>query len=669
MDSRRDTHTKRVAAFVEWLEDNGADLSSVEIRGGPSAGDEENNAVYARTDIDADQRYAWIPSKLVITSAVCKEVLGISAEASELNGPQLLASFLVHQRYATTSDTKSFWKPYIDMLPIVFHTPIEFNSEEAAILHGTPIMYAVDDRLARFHSDFEKARRVLGDRIPQAAMSFENFAWALGVVYSRSFCKDLMSGGDGAQREGAGNEVLLPMLDMFNHMPMRKVTWELTGDGVQFVTNEKLRAGAQVFNNYGPKSNEELLMGYGFCIPNNPFSYYHIRMNYSKDPMAARKRQILERAGISDSDADQFVRKSGLPAKMLPILRVMAMTPADVVCLERLLIQTPGASADVERVLSRGLGLRIELRARRLLEHLLEMRQARLLENGSGNTHCKSDVDDTDGAQGIKMTESARMALIYRGELEVILETTLKYLRAATDELALFVCGLFDEAAHALPVYVAPGARSLPMLPGGTEQAPVRPPTPQPPSSPISDMCSRGNGRKQAEESEPDAKRARVASKSDAAERLVRSVLLTTQSFAQDAEFAAAADQVEIDDDVLLSLFLVRVLGTPKSPWHTETKRLEGFKHPMLQLLRSQSADDEEGGSDLSEADRELFADTLEELCEIHESLFPLLSTHFPDVFPASQFSLDRFVWAAGIVDMFALDAPGDHGVEGVCLL
>ncbi|KAJ2387379.1 hypothetical protein GGI23_006293, partial [Coemansia sp. RSA 2559] len=240
---------------------------------------------------------------------------------------------------------------------------------------------------------------------------------------------------------------------------------------------------------------------------------------------------------------------------------------------------------------------------------------------------------------------NARMAAIYREELEDILATTLSNLRAASDELAQFACDLFSATEHALPTYVAAGARALPQLPGDVEQMAVRPPTP---SSTSGESAH-----------EPAAKRVRTGAKAEAAEQLAKAVLLTTQSFAQDSAFAEAAEQVDVDDEVLLSLFLVRVAATPESPWHAAAKRLEEFRHPMLLLPpRAQKNDD---------ADLERFADALDELCEIHGALFPLLSTHFPGVFPAAAFTLDRFLWAAGIVDMFGLEYGSTTG--GVCLL
>ena len=52
-----------------------------------------------------------------------------------------------------------------------------------------------------------------------------------------------------------------------------RITWRCDEDSLAFVSEDGVtpaQVGQQVFNNYGPKSNEEFLVGYGFCIPDNP---------------------------------------------------------------------------------------------------------------------------------------------------------------------------------------------------------------------------------------------------------------------------------------------------------------------------------------------------------------------------------------------------------------
>lgn len=80
--------------------------------------------------------------------------------------------------------------------------------------------------------------------------------------------------------------VLIPGVDLLNHSPLAKVTWEWGASACTIQIDEQLSGGDQVFNNYGPKGNEEctgdldlslssmlttplVLMGYGFCLESN----------------------------------------------------------------------------------------------------------------------------------------------------------------------------------------------------------------------------------------------------------------------------------------------------------------------------------------------------------------------------------------------------------------
>ena len=54
-----------------------------------------------------------------------------------------------------------------------------------------------------------------------------------------------------------GSPVLVPGVDILNHRPLTKVTWQWGSLSCRVVTNEIISSGSQVFNNYGPKSNTE----------------------------------------------------------------------------------------------------------------------------------------------------------------------------------------------------------------------------------------------------------------------------------------------------------------------------------------------------------------------------------------------------------------------------
>ena len=79
--------------------------------------------------------------------------------------------------------------------------------------------------------------------------------------------------------------VLIPGVDLLNHKRGQPVSWIIdcqeqdttTPNTVSIVVHPKPDADVdtrkdliEVFNNYGPKPNDELILGYGFSLPDNP---------------------------------------------------------------------------------------------------------------------------------------------------------------------------------------------------------------------------------------------------------------------------------------------------------------------------------------------------------------------------------------------------------------
>ncbi|KAJ2475152.1 hypothetical protein EV174_005380, partial [Coemansia sp. RSA 2320] len=321
-------------------------------------------------------------------------------------------------------------------------------------------------------------------------------------------------------------------------------------------------------------------------------------LNYSQDPLFAAKQRVLAGAGLAEGSHDHFIRAEGLPRDLLPVLRVMALTDVDVYFI--------GA---VGREHLEYVGLRNELRARFLLHFLLDKKLRALEESGA-------ELPPAD-------SENALVALAYRSEIEEILSSTIASLELAEQELMAQACRLFADGSHALPRYM--GAVELP----GAEAAVAN-----------------------------AAKRARASTTSS--EQFSTTVLLSSESFASDPEFLDAVEQVDVDEDVLLALFLLRAHMEPSSPWHAAARRLDAFKHPMLLFEQDAGVGEEYG---------EMFM----EMGETYDSLFPLLTEHFADVFPASHFTVDKFLWAAGIVEACRVVVPArctaDSEVEGICLI
>lgn len=64
--------------------------------------------------------------------------------------------------------------------------------------------------------------------------------------------------------------VLFPVIDIPNHSNDARVDWAFDPGRFSITIRDGVAASVEVFNNYGPKSNDELLLGYGFCTESNP---------------------------------------------------------------------------------------------------------------------------------------------------------------------------------------------------------------------------------------------------------------------------------------------------------------------------------------------------------------------------------------------------------------
>jgi hypothetical protein len=87
--------------------------------------------------------------------------------------------------------------------------------------------------------------------------------------------------------------VLFPGLDAANHNHDARVDWTYDPDQFSFGlagSAPAIEAGSEVVNNYGPKGNGELLLGYGFCVSRNPHDTIAITL---KRPRRSLQEELI----------------------------------------------------------------------------------------------------------------------------------------------------------------------------------------------------------------------------------------------------------------------------------------------------------------------------------------------------------------------------------------
>lgn len=251
----------------------------------------------------------------------------------------------------------SHW-PYIAMLPEDILTPMQFSAVEVQLLEGTPLhsdaLERRQDKLASFLRSMvwlRERRAASDDLVASTAISaalgpigheslsdllshqyqwgadtirfpaFATWLWASTAYGSRSFPPKMVA--QRAQPRHLVAPVLLPGIDAFNHARGVPVTWTSpccptkepakpaipasgeAGASIEFeaaiTIHSGVKAGEQVFNCYGGKSNEEFLAGYGFVVPGGPDDTLTLVLGGQVGPTS---KQAPEPSGKSASHTD-----------------------------------------------------------------------------------------------------------------------------------------------------------------------------------------------------------------------------------------------------------------------------------------------------------------------------------------------------------------------------
>ncbi|KAJ4381811.1 hypothetical protein N0V86_003176 [Didymella sp. IMI 355093] len=178
------------------------------------------------------------------------------------------------------------WHNYIACLPGVesMTTPLWFDEEDVALLAGTSLAPALKERKADYHKQWEHAVSVLREVGVAWAdeVDFISLLWAATIFTSRAFISTHIL------PEIETVPILFPVVDILNHSVTAKVEWDFKPhqtftlrclDSSNFTVNEEL------FNNYAPKQNDELLLGYGFCLENNPIEQFALKLAFQPELM------------------------------------------------------------------------------------------------------------------------------------------------------------------------------------------------------------------------------------------------------------------------------------------------------------------------------------------------------------------------------------------------
>jgi hypothetical protein len=98
--------------------------------------------------------------------------------------------------------------------------------------------------------------------------------------------------------------VLFPVVDILNHSVSAKVEWDFQPHhsfALKCLEGESFQPGQELFNNYAPKQNDELLLGYGFCLEDNPIEQFALKLAFQP-----QLQQYAEQLGLLRAESVPF---------------------------------------------------------------------------------------------------------------------------------------------------------------------------------------------------------------------------------------------------------------------------------------------------------------------------------------------------------------------------
>ncbi|KAF8985332.1 hypothetical protein BGZ46_004897 [Entomortierella lignicola] len=331
------------AAFLTWLENNGASISkSITLQDYSSEG--AGRGVVATADIKKDEELFSIPRPLLLspeTSEIAKKI-----DLSSLQGWNPLMMCMI---YEYCRGDASHWKPYFDILPKEFSTPMFWNNEDLQELKGTGVV----DKIGR-----DEAESIFKNQLwPLISENLDHFSiqekkdeslflqifhrmGSLIMAYAFHDTKDEDDAmdqdeeeeDDEDEKEEKVNVSMVPMADMLNHKTgFNNARLFHEKDCLRMVAIKPIKSGQQIYNTYGDLCNADLLRKYGFVdVPNA-----HNIAEISGDVVVSKfragneegKEEIVEWLLEQDALEDYFILESDgeIPEDLVGCAKILMM--------------------------------------------------------------------------------------------------------------------------------------------------------------------------------------------------------------------------------------------------------------------------------------------------------------------------------------------------------
>ena len=353
-----DDFTVRSRSFLVWLTANGVTISpKIELADLRSRA--AGRGVLAADDIAEDEELFSIPRAAILTN----EGSSLPA-AARLQDPWL--SLILAMIYEYQAGDQSTWKPYLDLLPTSFDTPMFWTDQELRHLEGSALV----DKIGKTSADEAFTTKV----IPQIRQHAEVFgAGSLtdadllrlchrmgSTIMAYAFDLEKPDGQqekseeDGWEQDDEDSETLpkgmVPLADMLNADAERnnaKLYYE--DEKVVMKSIKAIARREEIFNDYGPLPTADVLRRYGYTTSGYAqYDVVEISLDLVKqcardqlrmsDAELTKRTAHLEDHGVLDASYDIALPSSEegqFPEELCILLKTLTCSTADFEKLKR----------------------------------------------------------------------------------------------------------------------------------------------------------------------------------------------------------------------------------------------------------------------------------------------------------------------------------------------
>ncbi|KAG1894932.1 uncharacterized protein F5891DRAFT_1060476 [Suillus fuscotomentosus] len=264
----------------------------------------------AQDAIDADTTIVSCPFSLAIDVECSLRALTALFGESTLvdlqswSERQLICTYLcLHWIFPDSSQIPDVLRhlPYLKSLPPpdALLTPLQFTPSELEAFRGTNIYGATRDRQETWNVEWNTCRTFIHAVNSDWA---ERYTWdkylrASTYLSTRAFPSTLLSRSPTLQTTSSSYPFMLPGVDILNHSRGQPVSWCTSypegstkerdeSATISIISHTTTPLGEEVFNNYGLKANDELILGYGFSLPQNPDDKITLQLGGSSNKWA-----------------------------------------------------------------------------------------------------------------------------------------------------------------------------------------------------------------------------------------------------------------------------------------------------------------------------------------------------------------------------------------------